>query len=437
MQPDPSLLAPSTLEGSEPLLTLADEMIDSYLCDDEITEPVLCLHDKEVFKNKQSERFTSLREELSKAEGKPMRIEFDPTDILGYAFVKKNSEGNDERCQVVDCDNASQQVTLELLHGDKETMEYNDLINLINKHNEDGDQLWSFKGIKGHRKKNKKWEVLVDWDHVNASWEPLEEIRLADSITLADYAIKNKLIYQVGWKWAKKKNKSSKKFSRMAKIYKSQVKDLKARFKFGIEVPRGVKEALRLDEKNGDTKWMDAINKEKDQLFDFKTFEVLNKNEKAPKGYKRIPGFYVFDVKHDLRRKARYVAGGHMSIAPKEDSYSGVVDHENVRITLFLAEHNGLELMAADIGNAYLHAKTREKVFIIAGPEFGPDLEGRVMLVVKSLYGLTTSAARWHEELSKTLRSMGFTPTKADHDLWLKDCGTHYEYLCTWVDGSV
>ena len=99
---------------------------------------------------------------------------------------------------------------------------------------------------------------------------------------------------------------------------------------------------------------MDAITKEKDQLFDFKTFEVLNKSEKAPKGYKRIPGFYVFDVKHDLRRKARFVAGGHMSIAPKEDSYSGVVDHENVRITLFLAEHNDLELMVADIGNAYL-----------------------------------------------------------------------------------
>ena len=111
--------------------------------------------------------------------------------------------------------------------------------------------------------------------------------------------------------------------------------------------------------------------------------------------------------------------------------------HENVRITLFLAEHNDLELMAADIGNAYLHAKTKDLVFIIAGPEFGPDLEGRVMLVVKSLYGLTTSAARWHEELSKTLRSMGFTPTKADHDLWLKDCGTHYEYLCTWVDDMI
>ena len=204
----------------------------------------------------------------------------------------------------------------------------------------------------------------MDWDHVNASWEPLDEIRLADQITLVDYAIENKLIYQVGWKWAKKKKKSSKKFARMAKIYKSQVKDLKARYKFGIEVPRGVREALRLNEINGNTKWMDAITKEKDHFFDFKTFEVLNKNEKAPKGYKRIPGFYVSDVKHDLRRKARFVAGGHMSIAPKEDSYSGVVDHENVRITLFLAEHNDLELMATGIGNAYLHAKTREKALL-------------------------------------------------------------------------
>ena len=62
-----------------------------------------------------------------------------------------------------------------------------------------------------------------------------------------------------------------------------------------------------------------------------------------------------------------------MSIALKEDSYSGVVDHENVRITLFLAEHNGLKVMAVDIGNAYLHAKTKEKVYIVAGPEFGPD----------------------------------------------------------------
>ena len=127
-----------------------------------------------------------------------------------------------------------------------------------------------------------------------------------------------------------------------------------------------------------------------------------------------------------------------MTVAPKEETYPGVVDHEYVRLALFLSELNDLEVMAADIGNAYLHAKIREKVYIVAGPEFDPELEGRVvMLIVKSLYGLTTPAARWHEELSQTLRAMGFEPTKADSDLWIKDCGTHYEYTCTWVDDVI
>ena len=222
-----------------------------------------------------SNRFTSLREELSKAKEKQVRIELDPTDVLGYAFVKENQDGLQERCQVSACDNDSQQVTLDFHNGNQEIMEYNDLINLIKKQDEDDDQIWSFKGIKGHRKTNKKWEVLVDWDHTNESWEPLEDIRLVDAVTLAEYAIEKKLIYKPGWKWAKKKGKSPKKFIRMARNFKSQVKDLKARFKIGIEVPRGVNDAMRLDSENKNNKWMEAITKEKYQLFDFDTFEVL------------------------------------------------------------------------------------------------------------------------------------------------------------------
>jgi hypothetical protein len=42
----------------------------------------------------------------------------------------------------------------------------------------------------------------------------------------------------------------------------------------------------------------------------------------------------------------------------------------------FLSELNGMELWATNIGNAYLEAYTAEKLFIVAGPEFG-DLEGR------------------------------------------------------------
>jgi len=56
---------------------------------------------------------------------------------------------------------------------------------------------------------------------------------------------------------------------------------------------------------------------------------------------------------------------------------------------------------------------------------------------VKSLYGLKSSAARWHEELAQTLRDMGFEPSKADYYLWIKDCGTLYEYICVYVDDII
>ena len=54
---------------------------------------------------------------------------------------------------------------------------------------------------------------------------------------------------------------------------------------------------------------------------------------------------------------------------------------------MFLGELNGLDVDAADVGNAYLMAYTKEKLYIIAGPEFG-DRQGCLLIIVKALYGL-------------------------------------------------
>ena len=54
---------------------------------------------------------------------------------------------------------------------------------------------------------------------------------------------------------------------------------------------------------------------------------------------------------------------------------------------LFLAELNQLESWATDIGNAYLKAETSERVYIIAGPEFG-EKKGCTLIIFKALYGL-------------------------------------------------
>jgi hypothetical protein len=55
----------------------------------------------------------------------------------------------------------------------------------------------------------------------------------------------------------------------------------------------------------------------------------------------------VFDVKYDLRHKARLVACGDWTVNDKEDIYSGVVRMDTVRIGFFLGELSGLSCCAS------------------------------------------------------------------------------------------
>jgi hypothetical protein len=143
--------------------------------------------------------------------------------------------------------------------------------------------------------------------------------------------------------------------------------------------------------------------------------------------------FFIYAVKHDRQHKSWLVAGGHMTDIPLESVYSGLVTLKGLRIIMFLAELNGLEIWATDVGNAYLEAKTQEKVYIIAGPEFG-ELEGHLLVIFKALYGIRTSGLRWHERFTDTLRDMGFHTSKADSNIWMRKNGKVYKYVAVYVD---
>ena len=86
-----------------------------------------------------------------------------------------------------------------------------------------------------------------------------------------------------------------------------------------------------------------------------------------------------------------------------------------------------------DVGSAYLEALTQEKVYIIAGPEFGP-LEGHTLIIYKALYGLRSSGLRWHERMADVLRDLGFFPSLSDGDIWMRRNGDIYKYIEVYVD---
>jgi hypothetical protein len=142
----------------------------------------------------------------------------------------------------------------------------------------------------------------------------------------------------------------------------------KTSHKYGIELPNSVKNLIEINRKNGNTLWQNALAKEMGNVCI--AFKILGPNAKAPLGWHKALGHIVFDIKMDFTWKTRWVKDGHKT-----------PDSNSIHISLTYAALLGLPVIRADIYNAYLQAPSSEKHFIICGPEFGIENEGRVALI--------------------------------------------------------
>ncbi len=128
--------------------------------------------------------------------------------------------------------------------------------------------------------------------------------------------------------------------------------------------------------------------------------------------------------------------GGHKVKSDEHTSFSSVVRMDSTRLLNVIAKAQGLKVLAGDIGNTFFNAETNEKVYCICGLEFGPEMEGRIAIIKKGLYGLKSSGAQWHAHFAKTLYTLGFNPTRFDPDIWykLREDKKGYDYISTYVD---
>ena len=144
-------------------------------------------------------------------------------------------------------------------------------------------------------------------------------------------------------------------------VERRNAKLLKKTLKFGIKVPSSVAYALEMDSQNGNTLWADAIANEMKSVGI--TTDILSNDQAPPLRYKFIKCHMIFGIKmEDFRRKARMVAGGHMTDVPPAVTYASVVSRETIRLALTLTALNGLEVKVADVMNAYITAPNKEKV---------------------------------------------------------------------------
>ena len=149
-----------------------------------------------------------------------------------------------------------------------------------------------------HRRTTKGWQLLVQWKDGSTSWTPLKDLKESNPVEVAEYAVANKIANKPAFIWWARD--VLRKCDRM--IAKVRSHYWKRTHKFGVLIPKSVKEALILDDKTGTDLWQKAIEKEMKNVMPAFTF--LEQDDKVPIGYQHIDCHMIFDVKMDFTRKA-------------------------------------------------------------------------------------------------------------------------------------
>jgi hypothetical protein len=246
-------------------------------------------------------------------------------------------------------------------------------------------------GTKRMRQTTVGWKFLVEWANGSRQWIELKILKESNPIQVAEYAMARGIGEEPAFAWwvpyvLRKRDI-------IVSAVNSRVR--KTGHKYGIELPSSVENAIEIDRKNGNTLWQDALAKEMGNICI--AFKILGPNAKAPLGWHKALGHIVFDVKMDFTWKAEWVKDGHKTPDSTTSSFAGLVSHDSIRISLTYAALLRLPVIGANIHKAYLQAPSSEKHFIICGPEFGIENEGRVALIWRALYsGKVTGRGFWH-----------------------------------------
>ena len=298
------------------------------------------------------------------------------------------------------------------------------------------DQFIGTKGGRKLRQTTAGWDLCVAWKDGSEQWVNLKDIKGSNPLEVAEYARANSLEEEPAFRWwvpyTLKKRKHI--------ISAIQQRVRKNTHKYGIKVPKTIEEAYALDKANGNSLWRNAIAKEMKNVS--VAFEILEREEELPVSYKLATCHIIFDVKMDFTRKARYVLDGHRTEDPQGSTYAGVVSRESVRIAFTYAALNGIDIMAADVLNAYLQAPASEKHYIVCGLEFGLENKGKRARIVRALYGGKAAGRDFRNSLRSCMEHLGFDSCKADPDVWMRkavksDGSQYWEYVLLYTDDAL
>lgn len=173
----------------------------------------------------------------------------DPTNLIGRTFLLPPEEdGQRFRGKIIETlieneeelSKQPERIKFRCAINDEqyeEILSYNEILNIIEK-DETEEGLWHFKSITSHQgplsKSDKayngsRYNVIVNWETLESTYEPLHIIDADDLVSCAIYAKENNLLDQEGWRRFKRLARRLKKLIRLlnqAKLQSFRVKSV-------------------------------------------------------------------------------------------------------------------------------------------------------------------------------------------------------------------
>ena len=207
--------------------------------------------------------------------------------------------------------------------------------------------------------------------------------------------------------------------------------------KFGQDRPRTTAEAKecdRLDDKcsqrdklAGGMRWFGKESASENEIRSldaqdcFTYLEAEEEGRLLGEGYSRGEVTLAFDIKASGVKKMRLAMRGDKQPDLGQDVYASVLDSVSARLAMVAGAANGQKCTVADISTAFVHARlTGAKIFLRCGEEFGEDKKGKIAVLNSALYGLRESSKLWQDHMATVMRSVGFTRSAGDENLWMR-----------------
>jgi hypothetical protein len=120
-------------------------------------------------------------------------------------------------------------------------------------------------------------KCLVEWNDVNKtkSWVNYFALSPSNPKPIISFAMNNNLLDKMPICQLTQYCRSNTAVD-IARILKVSTSPAGIKYKFDIQVPKGIKNTIDLDKNNGNQLWQEAIQTELKQLTDYQTFIVLD-----------------------------------------------------------------------------------------------------------------------------------------------------------------